>query len=135
MSPEKEKNYLNSLENAVTIGHKILAEGGTSLEAVVKRLAYLEKNPLFNAGEGSVFTHTGKHEMDAAVMCGATLSAGAVAGVSRVHNPILLAQEIRLNFEHVLLAGTGAEAFARERELAFEPNAYFYDPFRYQQGQ
>jgi beta-aspartyl-peptidase (threonine type) len=96
---------------------------------------FLENIPLFNAGKGSVFTQAGEHEMDASVMCGETLTAGSVAGVSGVRNPILLANEIRLHSEHVLLSGYGAETFARERNLPFEPDTYFFDAYRYQQWQ
>jgi L-asparaginase / beta-aspartyl-peptidase len=133
MSPEKERHYLLSLENGLAFGHQILAAGGTALDAVVQTVAYLEDDNIFNAGKGSVFTHDGSHEMDAAVMCGRTLGAGAVAGVKNVRNPILLANEVRLHSEHVLLAGAGAEIFARERGLPFEPDSFFYDEYRYQQ--
>jgi beta-aspartyl-peptidase (threonine type) len=135
MLPEKEKQYLNTLNQALAVGYTLLAQGKSSLEAVVQTVQYLENEPLFNAGKGSVFTHAGTHEMDAAIMCGASLTAGAVAGVSQVRNPIALANEIRLHSEHVLLTGTGAAAFARERNLAFEPESYFYDDYRYQQWQ
>ncbi|GEO06629.1 L-asparaginase [Adhaeribacter aerolatus] len=133
MSPEKERHYLNALESAVKVGHHILASGRTALEAVIKTVQYLEDEPIFNAGKGSVFTHEGHHEMDAAVMCGQTLTAGAVAGVRQVRNPILLADEVRMQSEHVLLSGAGAEEFGRERGLIFEPDSYFYDEYRYQQ--
>jgi beta-aspartyl-peptidase (threonine type) len=95
----------------------------------------LENNALFNAGKGSVFNHAGFHEMDAAIMCGSTLEAGAVAGVSGVRNPIMLANRVRLHSEHVLLTGAGAEIFAREQQLSFEPETYFHDDYRYEQWQ
>ena len=133
ISPEKERNYLLALEKAIVFGQQILAAGGTALAAVVQTVAHLEDNSLFNAGKGSVFTHEGHHEMDAAVMCGFTLGAGAVAGVKNVRNPVLLANTVRLHSEHLLLTGAGAETFAREKGLAFESDTYFYDEYRYQQ--
>src|SRR6187402_1406278 len=92
LSPEKEQAYLNGLQDAISGGQKILESGGTSLDAVCKAVSILEDNPLFNAGKGSVFTNTGRHEMDASVMDGSNLAAGAVAGVASVKNPIQLAR-------------------------------------------
>jgi L-asparaginase / beta-aspartyl-peptidase len=133
MSPEKEKQYLTALHDSLAVGHTILANGGTALEAVLKTVQHLENIPVFNAGKGSVFTHSGHHEMDASVMCGRTLTAGAVAGVKNIRNPVLLADSIRIHSEHVLLAGAGAEEFAREQNLAFESDQYFFDEYRYHQ--
>lgn len=133
MTPEKERQYLTALEDAIEVGHQILRSGGTAVEAVIKTVQHLEDTPVFNAGKGSVFTHDGHHEMDASMMCGLTLEAGAVAGVKNVRNPIILANEIRIHSEHVLLTGDGAEEFARERNLPFEPDSFFYDEYRYQQ--
>jgi beta-aspartyl-peptidase (threonine type) len=133
LSPDQEKNYRQALGTGLAAGHQVLAAGGSALLAVQQAVVCLEDNPLFNAGKGSVFTHEGKHEMDAALMCGRTLSAGAVAGVSQVRNPVLLADRVRLYTPHVLLSGTGAEEFAREQGLAFEEPIYFYHPYRFQQ--
>ena len=133
MSPEKEQHYLNALESAVQVGHNILNANGTAMEAVIKTVQHLEDEPIFNAGKGSVFTHAGRHEMDAAIMCGQTLAAGAVAGVRNVRNPVVLANEVRIYSEHVLLSGAGAEEFAKEQGLPFEADSFFYDEYRYQQ--
>ncbi|WP_026464906.1 isoaspartyl peptidase/L-asparaginase family protein [Adhaeribacter aquaticus] len=130
---EKEQDYKTALEGAIEEGYKVLAAGKSAVEAVKAAVVCLENNPLFNAGKGSVFNHKGKHEMDAAIMCGQTLGAGAVAGVNHIKNPILLANKIRRYSEHVLLTGEGAEEFAREHDLLFESDTYFFDPFRYQQ--
>jgi L-asparaginase / beta-aspartyl-peptidase len=133
MTPEQENHYRQALATGLVAGQQVLAAGGSALQAVEQAVIQLEDNPLFNAGKGSVFNHEGKHEMDAAIMCGKTLSAGAVAGVSQVRNPIVLADHVRRYTPHVLLAGTGAEEFAREQGLAFEEPIYFYHAFRFQQ--
>jgi beta-aspartyl-peptidase (threonine type) len=133
MSPEQENGFRQALEKGLDAGHQMLAAGGTALEAVEQAVINLEDNPLFNAGKGSVFNHDGTHEMDAAIMCGKTLSAGAVAGVSQVRNPVVLANHVRKFTPHVFLAGIGAEAFAREQGLAFEEPIYFYNEFRFHQ--
>src|SRR6187455_343857 len=103
LSPDKEKAYLSALE----AGYRILQNKGTALDAVEAAVVSLEDCPLFNAGKGSVFTGDGKHEMDASVMDGSRLTAGAVANVTGVKNPILLARRIMEKTEHVLLAGKG----------------------------
>lgn len=133
MTPEQENHYRQALTAGLEAGSQVLAAGGSALQAVEQAVIQLEDNPLFNAGKGSVFNHEGKHEMDAAIMCGKTLSAGAVAGVSQVRNPVVLADHVRRYTPHVLLAGTGAEEFAREQGLAFEEPIYFYHAFRFQQ--
>lgn len=133
MTQEQENLYRQALQQALSAGHQVLTQGGSALKAVEAAVVSLEDTPLFNAGRGSVFTHEGNHEMDAALMCGNTLSAGAVAGVSEVRNPILLASRVRTHSDHVLLAGRGAEAFAREQGLVFEEPIYFYQEFRFQQ--
>ncbi|MDX1954807.1 MAG: isoaspartyl peptidase/L-asparaginase [Chitinophagaceae bacterium] len=135
MSPDKEAIYRTALDEALEAGYKVLRQGGAALDAVVAAVVSLEDCEWFNAGKGSVFTHQGHHEMDAAVMDGQTGRAGAVAGVRQIKNPILLAQSIMDHSDHILLSGDGAMAFAREHGLAFEDDAYFYTPHRYKQWQ
>ncbi|MDY8137032.1 isoaspartyl peptidase/L-asparaginase [Aquimarina sp. 2201CG5-10] len=126
MTPEKEAAYKAKLEEAIKVGHTILKNGGTSLEAVEKTINILENSPLFNAGKGAVFTSAGTNELDASIMDGSTLNAGAVAGVTTVKNPINLAKEVMLNSPHVLLSGNGAEQFAKERNLELVDPSYFF---------
>ncbi len=133
MTPEKEKLYLKALEDALESGYSILSAGGSALDAVVGATVALEDCPLFNAGRGSVFTHDGCHEMDASIMDGKSLKAGAVTGISNVKNPILLSKCIMENSEHVLLSGHGAEEFARKMNCEFESDEYFFSQFRYDQ--
>ena len=133
MSSEKEKRYIDALESAVNRGYEILKNGGTSLDAVVNAVMELEDTPLFNAGKGSVFNHEGKHEMDASIMEGKNLGAGAAAGVKNVRNPIVLARAIMDHSEHVMMFGDGAEEYARKMNLAFEDDRYFFDQYRYDQ--
>lgn len=133
LTPELKQSYLQGLQDALIAGKAILSAGGSALDAVSASVVSLEDNPLFNAGKGSVFNHIGKHEMDAAIMCGKTLDAGAVAGISKVKNPVLLARDIMNHSGHVLLAGKGAEEYASIRGLPFEEEAYFYTDYRYNQ--
>lgn len=135
MSSEKETAYLAALQDALRTGEKILKAGGSALDAVCDTVICLENNVLFNAGRGSVFTHLGTQEMDASIMDGKNRMAGAVAGVSGVRNPVLLARKIMENTEHVFLSGAGAEEFAKIMKLPFESPEYFFDDFRYQQWQ
>jgi len=135
MTSDKEQKYLQALDNALKAGETILKNGGTSLDAVSAAVQNLEDCPLFNAGKGSVFTNSGGHEMDASIMDGRDLSAGAVAGVRSVKNPVLLARAIMEKSEHVFLAGQGAAAFAKSIGMQFEVDEYFFDEFRYQQLQ
>ena len=114
LTPALEKQYLDGLQQALNAGTSVLQGGGTSKEAVIATVVELENSPLFNAGRGAVFTADGTHEMDASIMLGEDLSAGAVAGVSGIKNPILLADKVRTQSGHVFLAGQGALAFARE---------------------
>lgn len=130
MSSEKEKEYRKALQQALTEGSIILEKGGSSLDAVCAAVVMLEENPLFNAGKGSVFNHDGKHEMDASIMRGESLEAGAVAGICGPRNPVLLAREVMEKSGHVLLCGRGAEQFARERGLEFMPDDWFSTEFR-----
>ncbi|HKX86052.1 MAG TPA: isoaspartyl peptidase/L-asparaginase [Flavobacterium sp.] len=126
MTPELELEYHQTLEKAVRSGHEILKNGGTSLEAVQKAITILEDSPLFNAGKGAVFTSEGKNELDASIMDGKTLKAGAVAGVTVVKNPILLANAIMQKSPHVMLTNLGAENFAKEQGLEIVDPSYFY---------
>lgn len=135
MTPEKEAAYLKALNDALDAGYKILDSKGDALEAVKAAVTELENNTLFNAGKGSVFTNTETHEMDAAIMDGRDLSAGAVAAVKNVRNPIELAFMVMKKSDHVFLIGNGAEQFARQNGIAFEPDEYFYSEFRYKQLQ
>jgi len=135
MSPELEAAYLQGLNDALEEGYKTLASGGEALQAVRAAVIVLENNILFNAGRGSVFTKTGTHEMDASIMDGRNLSAGAVAAVANIRNPIELALGVMKKSEHVFLSGKGAEEFARQNGIAFEPDEYFFSQFRYDQWQ
>lgn len=131
MSDSMELAYKAKLEEAIRVGHEILANGGTAVEAVQRTINVMEDSPLFNAGKGAVFTHEGKNEMDASIMDGETLKAGAVAGVTVVKNPINLAYEVMENSEHVMLSGKGAESFAKERGLEIVDPSYFYTENRF----
>ncbi len=135
MSFEKEEDYKNGLKAALDAGYQVLNSGGAALDAVEVAVVSLENNPLFNAGRGSVFAHQGNHEMDAAIMRGDTLEAGAVAGIKGTQNPISVARLVMEKSEHVLLAYNGAIEFAKHVGAKFQPDAYFYDEFRHQQFQ
>ena len=135
MSPELEAAYLQGLNDALEEGYKTLASGGEALQAVRAAVIVLENNILFNAGRGSVFTKTGTHEMDASIMDGKNLAAGAVAAVANIKNPVELAYAVMKNSEHVLMSGRGAEMFARQNGIAFENDEYFFSQFRYDQWQ
>lgn len=126
MTPELEVEYKATIEKAIREGHEVLKKGGTSLEAVQKTIIILEDSPLFNAGKGSVLTNEGKCELDASIMDGKTLKAGAVAGVTIVKNPIILAATILEKSPHVMLVSKGAEAFAKEKGLEIVDPNYFY---------
>lgn len=135
ITAEQETAYIKGLDEALQAGYLVLQNGGSSLDAVSAAVMSLEDCILFNAGRGSVFTKTGTHEMDASLMDGASMHAGAVAGVSKVKNPIVLARKIMENSEHVLLSGEGALQFAKEQGLQQEEDAYFFSQFRYDQWQ
>jgi beta-aspartyl-peptidase (threonine type) len=135
MTPEKEAAYTNALSNALAVGEEILRNGGSSLEAVEKTVMALENNHLFNAGKGAVYTNSGTHEMDASIMCGKTLEAGAVSGISNIKNPVALSRVIMEKSGHVFLLGSQAEEFAKLHNVAFESPEYFHDDFRYRQWQ
>lgn len=125
MTPEREQAYRAKLEEALRAGHAVLAGGGTSLDAVIATIQILEASPLFNAGVGAVLTNTGTAELDASIMEGEMLRAGAVAGIQRVKSPIALARRVMEASPHVMLIGEGAEAFAREQGLEMVENEYF----------
>lgn len=133
MTPDLEKAYISGLNQALQAGFAVLEEGGTAVNAVKASLVVLEDHVLFNAGRGSVFTKKGVQEMDAAIMDGQTLAAGAVAGVRNVRNPIELATEVMRNSNHVFLSGKGANDFAIKQGIKLEPDEYFFSQFRYDQ--
>jgi beta-aspartyl-peptidase (threonine type) len=133
MTPALERAYTEGLQQALNVSYAVLEEGGTAVNAVKAALVVLEDNVLFNAGRGAVFTKKGVQEMDAAIMDGSDLSAGAVAGVRSVRNPIELATEIMRNSNHVFLSGKGANDFAIKQGIKLEPDEYFFSQFRYDQ--
>jgi beta-aspartyl-peptidase (threonine type) len=128
LPPQREAACRKTLEEALRAGHKVLSDGGASLDAVQAAILVLEDSPLFNAGRGSVLTSAGKVEMDASIMDGQKGTAGAVASVRGVRNPIRLARLVMERTPHVLLMGSGAEDFARECKLPFEPEEWFITP-------
>jgi len=125
MTDEKEAAYRAKMEEALRAGQKILSSGGSSLDAVIATIQVMEDSPLFNAGKGAVFTHEGRNEMDASIMDGRDLNAGAVAGVMRIKSPIALAREVMENSAHVMLTGKGAEEFAGTRGISLMDPSYF----------
>jgi L-asparaginase / beta-aspartyl-peptidase len=131
MSQEVEMAYTGKLMEAVETGYQILENGGTSVEAVTASVRILEDSPLFNAGKGAVFTNEGKNELDASIMDGATLAAGAVAGVTTIKNPIEAARAVMLNSRHVFLSGRGAEKFAEQNGLEIVDSSWFYTEYRH----
>ena len=135
MTPDKEEAYRSTLKMALDEGFNILQEGGIALDAVEKAVIVMENSPLFNAGKGSVFTADGIHEMDAAIMDGKDLNAGAVSLISGIKNPIELARTVMEKSPHVFLAGEGAMNFAKYHGFELENEDYFFDEFRYQQWQ
>lgn len=135
MSPEREKEYRAGLERALTAGYDILRKGGSSLDATEAAVRVLEDDPHFNAGKGAVFTSAGSHEMDAAVMDGATLRAGSVCSIKHVKNPISLARLVMERSGHVMMSGDGAEAFAKASGVELVDQKYFYTQERYEAWQ
>jgi beta-aspartyl-peptidase (threonine type) len=130
---ERELHYRAGLAAALDAGYAVLQARGTSLDAVTRAVMVLEDNPLFNAGYGSVFTIDGRNELDAAIMDGSTLKAGAVCGVTHIRNPIELARSVMEHSEYVMLSGAGAEEFALSRGFALVPRSYFHTPERWRQ--
>lgn len=131
MSDSLQTAYEQKLTEAVTAGHQILADGGNALDAVAATINILEDSPLFNAGKGAVFTHEGRNELDASIMEGKNLNAGAVAGVRRIKNPINLARDVMEKSPHVMLYGNGAEEFARENGYEMTDTSYFFTQENY----
>jgi len=131
MTSEKEAAYKQRMNEALDIGEKILKDGGNSMDAVVETIKHLEDSPLFNAGKGAVFTNAGINELDASIMDGKSLNAGAVGGISIVRNPITAARAVLENSNHVMLTGKGAETFAKEQELEIVDNKYFHTERRW----
>jgi len=132
MTPERERDYRAGLERAVLAGYEILKSGGASLDTVETAVRVLEDDPLFNAGKGAVFTSAGTNELDASIMNGKTLAAGAVAGVKRIKSPINLARMVMEKSPHVMIAGEGAEAFAKEMGVELVDPKYFFTEERWQ---
>lgn len=135
MTPDLEREYRKGLETALKAGWSILTSGGSSLDAVETAVASLEDFPLFNAGRGAVFTHEGEQEMDASIMDGSSLKAGAVASVKNIKNPVKLARLVMEQTEHVLLAGEGANQFAEQIGMETAPDEYFFTEHRWLQLQ
>lgn len=133
MTPALETRYKAALQLALDEGYNVLETGGTATEAVEKAVIVLEDSPLFNAGKGSVFTATESHEMDASIMDGKTLNAGAVSLITGIKNPVSLARDVMEKSEHVFLAGEGAMQFAKELDYTLEKASYFYDELRHNQ--
>lgn len=133
LPPETEKLYHQTLSDALLAGYGILSKGGTSVDAVEAAVRVMEDSPLFNAGKGSVFNCDGINEMDASIMNGKTLKAGAVAEVHTIRNPVSAAKAIMDNSSHILLASKGAEQFAKEQKLDIVDPSYFYDEQRHKQ--
>ncbi len=132
---ETEALYKQALTEAIQKGEAILKKRGTAIDAVQEAVVSLENCPLFNAGKGAVFTHEETHELDASIMRGDNLMAGAVAGVKKVKNPIVLARKVMENTEHVLLCGDGAQKFAQLSGVEIESESYFYNELRHKQWQ
>ena len=133
MTPELEEAYRDGLSEALSAGYAVLENGGTAVNAVKAAVVVLEDIPLFNAGKGAVFTKKGLNELDAAIMDGSNLNAGAIAGVRNIRNPVELAEEVMLHSGHVFLSGKGANDFAIKQGIKLEPDDYFYSQYRYDQ--
>jgi len=135
MTPEKDREYRAALRHALEAGYAVLKQGGRSLDAVQVAIRAMEDDPLFNAGKGAVFDHDGKNELDAAIMDGTSLKAGAVAAVQHIKNPIDLARLVMDKTPHVLLIGAGAEEFAKSQGMQLVPQSYFFTQFRWDELQ
>lgn len=132
MSPEKELQYNNKIKEALLAGSDVLKSGGNSIDAIIQAITIMEDSPLFNAGKGSVFTAEGVNEMDASIMDGRDLNAGAVSGVRTIKNPILAAKEVMENSPHVMLNGKGADTFALNQGLTIVDPGYFFTENRWE---
>lgn len=135
LSPDMEQRYRDTITLALMAGYNVLRNHGSSLDAVEATIRVMEDCPLFNAGKGAVFTHEGTNELDASIMNGKTLSAGAVAAVKHIKNPISLARMVMERSKHVMLTGDGAEAFAQQQGMQLVPQSYFYTERRWQELQ
>lgn len=135
LSADEQAAARAAMAQALRAGHAVLAQGGSAVDAVAATITVLEDAPQFNAGRGAVFTHDGRNELDAAIMDGATGQAGAIAGVHRVRNPIQLARAVMEHSPHVMMAGDGAEAFAKEQGITLVDPSYFRTDKRWQQLQ
>ncbi len=133
MGDEREHRYRAALDEALSAGYAILQSDGTSLDAVTRAVVTLENNPLFNAGHGAVFTLDGRNELDASIMDGRTLKAGAVCGLTHIRNPVELARAVMEQSDFVLLSGAGAEEFALTRGFDLVPQSYFFTAARWRQ--
>lgn len=131
MSAEREKEYRARLTEALMTGYDILKKGGAGLDAVEATIRLMEDSPLFNAGKGAVFTNAGTNELDASIMDGKTLKAGAVASLKHVKNPISLARLVMEKSKHVMMVGEGAETFAKQQGIELVPQSYFYTESRW----
>lgn len=132
MTAANEEAHRAGIEKALQTGYNVLKKGGTSIDAVEAAIRVLEDNPLFNAGKGAVFTHEGTNELDSSIMDGKSLNAGAVASLQQIKNPISLARLVMEKSPHVMLAGAGAEAFAKKMGVGFVDQKYFYTDERWQ---
>lgn len=135
MNRETETAYRASLSTALEAAAKVLREGGSSLDAVESAIRLMEDDPLFNAGRGAVFTAAGRNELDSSIMDGATLNAGAVAGVTRTRHPITLARAVMQKSPHVMMAGEGADSFAQQQGLEIVDPSFFFTERRWQELQ
>lgn len=135
MTPELERAYHQKLKEALEAGYNVLDQGGSSVDAVQMAIVVMEDSPLFNAGKGAVFTHNKSNELDASIMEGKELNAGAISGVSHIKNPIKLAAEVMNNSKHVMLSGKGAEQFAEKQGFELVDGKYFHTERRWKQLQ
>lgn len=135
LTPDREQAYTQVLAQSLMAGHAVLEAGGSSIDAIIAAIVVMEDSPLFNAGHGAVFTHTGRNELDASIMDGATRMAGAIAAATTIRNPIRAAHAVMTKSAHVMLIGQGAEAFAAEQDLEIVDPSYFYTEFRWNQLQ
>ncbi len=135
LTAEREQAYTQVLKQSLIAGYTVLKSGGSSVDAVIAAIVIMEDSPLFNAGKGAVFTHSGRNELDASIMDGSTRMAGAVAAVTTIRNPIRAAHAVMTQSPHVMLIGHGAEAFAAEKGLDIVDPAYFHTEFRWNQLQ